>query len=55
MCLISPRYIREVEDRIGDSLVEETHGEVIGPLVEIVMKVTEDVDVVEVISRRGNF
>ena len=49
MCLISPRYIKEVEDRIGDSLVEEIIGEVIGPSVEIVMKAIEDMDMVEVI------
>ena len=48
MCLISPRYIKEVEDRIGDSLVKDIIGEVLGLLVEIVMMVTEDLDVVEV-------
>ena len=49
MCLISPRYIKEVEDKIGDSLVEEIIGEVIGLSVEITIKVIEDMDVVEVI------
>ena len=49
MCLISPKYIKEVEDRIEDSLVKEIIGEVIGLSVEILMKVTEDMDVVEVI------
>ena len=49
MCLISPRYIKEVEDKIKDSLVEEIIGEVIGLSVEIAMKVTEDMDMVEVI------
>ena len=49
MCLISLRFIKEVEDRIGDSLVEEITGEVIDLSVEIVMKVIEDMDVVEVI------
>ena len=49
MCHISPRYIKEVEDRIRDSLVEEIIGEVIGLTVEIAMKVIEDMDVVEVI------
>ena len=53
MCLISPRYIKEVEDRIEDSLLEEIIGEVIGLSVEIVMKVTEDMDVVEVIFREA--
>ena len=55
MCLISPRYIKEVEDRIKDSLIKETIGEVIGLSVEIVMKVLEDMDAVEVIFWRGNF
>ena len=49
MCLISPRFIKEAEDKIGDSLVEEIIGEVIGLSVEIAMKVIEDMDVVEVI------
>ena len=49
MCLLSPRYIKEVEDRIRDSLVEEIIGEVIGLSVEITMKVTEDMDMVGVI------
>ena len=44
-----PRYIKEVEDKIQDSLVEEIIGEVIGLSVEIAMKVTEDMDAVEVI------
>ena len=48
-CLISLRFIKEVEDRIRDSLVEEITGEVIDLSVEIVMKVIEDMDVVEVI------
>ena len=48
-CLISPRYIKEVEDKIRDSLVEEIIGEVIGLSVEIAMKVIKDMDVVEVI------
>ena len=49
MCLISHRYIKEVEDKIEDSLAKETIGEVIGLSVEITMKVTEDMDMVEVI------
>ena len=53
--LISLRYIKEVEDRIRDRLVEEIIGEEIGPSVEIIMKAIEDMDVVEVIFRRGNF
>ena len=55
MCLISPRYIKEVEDKIGDSLVEEIIGEVIGLSVETAMKVIEDMDVVEVIFREETF
>ena len=55
MCLISPRYIKEVEDRIEDSLVKEIIGEVIGLSAEIAMKVTEDLDVVEVIFREAIF
>ena len=55
MCLISPRYIKEVEDRIGDSLVEEVIGKVIGLSVEIIMKVIEDMDMVEVIFREEIF
>ena len=49
MCLISLRYIKEVDDKIEGSLVEEIIGEVIGLSVEITMKVIEDMDVVEVI------
>ena len=55
MCLISPRYIREVEDKIADSSVEEIIGEVIGLSVEIALKVTEDRDAVEVIFGEANF
>ena len=50
MCLTSPRLIKEVEDRIGDSLVEDITGEVTDLSVEIALKVTEDLDMVEVIS-----
>ena len=49
MCHISPRSIKEVEDRIGDSLIEEIIGEVIGLSVEFAMKVIEGMDVAEVI------
>ena len=55
MCHISPRYIKEVEDRIEDSLVEEAIGEVIDLLAEITIKVTEDMDVVEVIFGEAIF
>ena len=41
--------MKEVEDKIEDSLVEEIIGEVIRLSVEIAMKVTEDMDAVEVI------
>ena len=55
MCLISLRYIKEVEDRTEDNLVKEIIGEVIGLSVEIVMKVTEDMDTVEVIFGEAIF
>ena len=55
MCLISPRYIKEVEDRIEDSLIKETIREVIGLSVEIAVKVIEDMDVVEVIFGEAIF
>ena len=55
MCPISPRFIKEVEDRIRDSLVEEITGEVIGLSVEIAMKVIEDMDMVEVVFREELF
>ena len=55
MCLISPRYIKEVEDKNADSSIEEIIGEVIGLSVEIIMKVTEDMDVVEVIFGEAIF
>ena len=49
MCLISPRYINEVEVRIGDNLVEEIIGEVIDLLIEIIVKAIDDMKEVEVI------
>ena len=55
MCLRSPRYIKEGEDRIKDSSVKEIIGEVIGLLVEISMKVIEDMDMVEVIFGEAIF
>ena len=55
MYLISPRYIKEVEDRIRDSLIKEIIGEVIGLSVETAMKVTEDMDMVEVIFGEAIF
>ena len=55
MCHISPRYIKEAEDRIKDSLVEEIIGKVIDLLVEIAMKVIEDLEEVEVIFREAVF
>ena len=55
LCLISPRYIKEVEDRIGDSLVKEIIGEVIGLSGDIAMNVTEDMDAVKVIFREAIF
>ena len=55
MCLISPRYIKEVEDEIRDSFIEETIEEVIGLSVEIAMKVAEDLEEVEVIFGEETF
>ena len=55
MCLISPRYNKEVEDRIEDSLVKEIIGEDIGLSVDIAMKVTEDMEMVEVTLREAIF
>ena len=55
MCLISPRYIKEVEDRIRDRLVEEIIGEVIDLSVEITTMVTENMDTVEVMFGEAIF
>ena len=55
MCLTSCRYIKEVEDRIEDSLIKEITGEAIGLLVEISMRVTKDMDAVEVIFGKAIF
>ena len=49
MCHISHRFIKEVEDRIGDNLMEGIIGEDIGFIIEIVITVIEDMDVVVVI------
>ena len=48
MCHTNPRFIKEVEDRIGDSLIEEIIGEVPGLSIDLAMKEIEDMDVVEV-------
>ena len=55
MCHISLRYIKEVEDRIEDSLFRETIGEVIDLLIEIVVKAIGDMEEVEVIFREVTF
>ena len=61
MYLISLRYIKEVEVRIGDNLIEEIIGEAIDLLIEIVVKAIEGMEEVEVIlgeehfRGRGNF
>ena len=49
MHLISLRYIKDVEVRIGDNLIEEIIGEVIDLLIEIVVKAIEDMEEIEVI------
>ena len=55
MYLISLRYIKEVEVRIRDNLIEEIIGEAIDLLIEIVVKVIEDMEEVEVILREEHF
>ena len=55
MYLISLRYIKEVEVRIGDNLIEEIIGEAIGLLIEIVVKVIEGMEEVEVILGEEHF
>ena len=58
---ISHRYIKEVEVRIGDNLIEEIIGEATDLLIEIVVKAIEGMEGVEVIlgeehfDGRGNF
>ena len=47
--------MKEVEDRIRDSLIEEIIGEVLGLLVEIATSVTDNMDVVEVIFGEAIF
>ena len=49
MYLISLRYIKEVEVRIGDNLAEEIIGEVTDLLIEIIVRAIEDMEGVEVI------
>ena len=49
MCHISHRFIKKVEDRIRDSLMEGIIGEDIGLIIGIVIMVIEDMDMVEVI------
>ena len=46
---ISARFIKEVEVRIRDNLIEETIGEAIDLLIEIVVKAIEGMEEVEVI------
>ena len=55
MYLISPRYIKEVELRIRDNLIEEIIGEAIDLLIEIIVKVIEDMEEVEVILGEEHF
>ena len=55
MCFISLRYNKEVEDKTADSSVEGITGEAIGLSVEIAMKVSEDMDMVEVIFEEAIF
>ena len=57
MFLINARYIKEeVEDSIGKILDKVIIGDEIGHLVEnMVMIITEDMEEVEIIFRRGCF
>ena len=55
MCHTNLRFIKEVEDRIGDSLIKEAIGEVTGHLIDLAMKEIEDMDVVEVTIREVIF
>ena len=52
---ISPSYIKEVEDRVGDSLYKEIIGEDIDLLAETVLKVIQDMEKAEVIFREVTF
>ena len=47
--------MKEVEDKIGDSLVEEIIGEVLGLSVQIIMMVIEDMATVKVIFGEVDF
>ena len=49
MCHINHKFIREVEDRVTDSMMVGIVGEDIGLIVEIAMMAIEVMDVVEVI------
>ena len=55
MYLISLRYIKEVEVRIRDNLIEEIIGEAIDLLIGIIVKAIEDMEEVEVILGEDHF
>ena len=55
MYLISLRYIKEVEVRIRDSLIEEIIGEPIDLSIEIIVKAIEGMEEVEVILGEEHF
>ena len=52
---ISHRYIKEVEVRIGDNLIEQIIGEATDLLIEIVVKVIEGMEEVEVTLGEEHF
>ena len=52
---ISPRFIKEVEARIGDNLIEEIIEEAIDLLIEIIVKAIESMEEVEVILGEEHF
>ena len=49
MYLINHKYIKEVEAKTGDNLIEEIIGEAIDLLIEVVVQATEVMEEVEVI------
>ena len=55
MYLISCKYIKEVEVKIGDNSIEEIIGEAIDHSIEVIVKVTESMVEVEVTLGQEHF
>ena len=55
MYLINCKYIKEVEARIGDNLIEEVIGEATDFSIEVVAKATEGMEEAEVTLREEHF